>query len=195
LSGNHDDAVVNRAEGFNALAEEAVDFTRNVLKPGSMAGPRKRARWAFLQECPTRVLDDDVLYVHGSPRDDRVEYILESDVLFGHAEKIESIFLMSPHLLFVGHTHVPGIIGRGAGFWHPEDNGAEYEIEPDKKLIINVGSVGQPRDGDNRACYVLTDGERVVYRRVSYDFRKTITKMGRVGPLSKQGGERIAYGR
>ena len=195
LSGNHDYAVLTRAEGFNALAEEAVDFTRNALKPGTMAGSRKRARWRFLQECPTRVLDDDVLYVHGSPRDDRTEYILESDVLFGNAEKIEDIFMMTPHLLFVGHTHMPGIIGMGSGFWHPEDNGAQHEIRPEAKLIVNVGSVGQPRDGDNRACYVLADKERVIYRRVPYDFRKTIAKMDRVGPVSVQAGERIAYGR
>jgi len=204
LSGNHDYAVVTSPRYFNALAEEAVNYTRRVLKPGSLGlgrlgrlggQGRKQARWEFLERLPTRIEEGDFLYVHGSPRDERNEYILESDVIFGGHAKIREIFEMTPWLLFVGHTHVPGIIGPDFGFWRPEENGAVFEIPSQGKFIINVGSVGQPRDGDNRACYVLADKERITYRRVAYDVGRTIEKMSRVGPISKEAAGRLDQGR
>ena len=194
LSGNHDYAVLTHAVRFNPLAEEAVEYTREVLRPGMFSGSRKRERWSFLETCPTRVEEEDVLYVHGSPRDDRNEYILESDITFGNIEKIRGIFEITSRLLFVGHTHVPGIIEPDFEFRHPEDNDARFDLDPDKKYLINVGSVGQPRDGDNRACYVLFDGEAVVYRRVEYNYRETMEKMDRVGPISKETANRIELG-
>jgi diadenosine tetraphosphatase ApaH/serine/threonine PP2A family protein phosphatase len=196
LSGNHDFAVLTRAERFNPLAVEAVDYTRNVLKPGGFFSfGRKKARWEFLETRNTRQVDDDVLYVHGSPRDDRNEYILESDIVFGNVDKVTQIFEQVPRLLFVGHTHVPGVITTEMTFWHPDDNGSSFELKANMKHIINVGSVGQPRDGDNRACYVLFDGARLIYRRVPYNFRKTMEKMARVGPISRDAADRLEYGR
>ncbi len=195
LSGNHDYAVLTKAERFNPLAEEAVDYTRRVLKPSALSLGRRKARWEFLEGLPTRITEDDVLYVHGSPRDDRNEYILESDLIFGNVAKIEDIFSMSPHLLFVGHTHVPGVIDRDFQFRHPDDKQSEFELDSDGKYIVNVGSVGQPRDGDNRACYVLFEGRRVVYRRVQYNFRETMKNMERVGPISKEAADRLEFGR
>jgi predicted phosphodiesterase len=195
LSGNHDYAVLTRAERFNPLAEEAVEYTRRVLKPSALSVGRKRTRWHFLESFPTRIQEEDILYVHGSPRDDRNEYILESDIVFGNVEKIAQVLEMTPRLLFVGHTHVPGIIGPEMSFWHPPDNGATFDFTQADKFIVNVGSVGQPRDGDNRACYVQVDGDRVTYRRVVYDFRRTMDKMARVGPISKEAADRLEYGR
>ena len=195
LSGNHDYAVLTQAERFNPLAEEAVDYTRRLLKPTKWSVGHRRGRWRFLEEQPTRIVEGDVLYVHGSPRDDRNEYILESDIVFGNVDKIREILELTPRLLFIGHSHVPGIIGSEMSFWHPEDNGASFETAPEGKFIINVGSVGQPRDGDNRSCYVLVDEHEVIYRRVPYDFRKTMSKMGRVGPISKEASDRLEYGR
>jgi len=195
LSGNHDYAVLTRAERFNPLAEEAVDYTRRVLKPAVLSVGRKKARWAFLESLPTRVAEDDLLYVHGSPRDERNEYILESDIVFGNLQKIRDIFDLVPRLLFVGHTHVPGLITTDFEFLHPPDNGTAYDLEPGRKYLINVGSVGQPRDGDNRACYLLYTGQKVIYRRVAYDFQKTMSRMDRVGPISREASERLMYGR
>ena len=195
LSGNHDYAVLTSAERFNPLAEEAVDFTRRVLKPPSFSFGRKKARWQYLEEMPTRLPEEDVLYVHGSPRDDRIEYILESDLIFGNHEKIRQIFNMITRLLFVGHTHVPGVIGADLRFLHIEEMDYTVELEPEEKYIINVGSVGQPRDGDNRACYVLLDGSHITFRRVPYDIGKTMAKMERVGPISREAADRLEYGR
>ncbi len=195
LSGNHDYAVLTHADRFNPLAEEAVDYTRNVLKPASLSGGHKKARWRFLELLPTRLTEGDLFFVHGSPRDDRNEYILESDILFGMADKIRQIFEMTPRLLFVGHTHFPGIIDPEITFRHPEENASVFDLPPDQKAIVNVGSVGQPRDSDNRACYALVDENRITYRRVEYPFRVTMSKMDRVGPISKEAAGRLEYGR
>ena len=195
LSGNHDYAVLTRAERFNPLAEEAVDYTRGVLKPATLSGGRKKARWRFLESLPTRITEDDILYVHGSPRDDRNEYILESDIAFGMVDKIRQVFEMTPRLLFVGHTHYPGVIDPAFNFRHPDDSGVVFELPADQKAIINVGSVGQPRDGNNRACYALVEGNRVTYRRVQYSYRMTMSKMTRVGPISQEAADRLEYGR
>jgi len=195
LSGNHDFAVITLPDRFNPLAVEAINYTRSLVKPSALSVGRKRARWRFLEGLPTRKQEGDVLYVHGSPRDDRNEYILESDIVFGNAEKISQVFNVIPRLLFVGHTHVPGVIGTDMTFRHPGDNGAAFELDPQRRYIINVGSVGQPRDGDNRSCYLLVDGARIIYRRVPYDFRQTMAKMARVGPISRDAADRLEYGR
>jgi predicted phosphodiesterase len=195
LSGNHDYAVITKAVRFNPLAEEAVEFTRQELKPTALSLGRKKTRWQFLEQLPTRIEEGAVLYVHGSPRDDRNEYILESDMVFGNQDKISDIFTLVTRLLFVGHTHVPGIINTAFEFLHPDGDNVRFDLDPQEKYIINVGSVGQPRDGDNRACYVLFDDGAVTYRRVSYDFRKTMTEMTRVGPISHDAADRLEYGR
>ena len=194
LSGNHDYAVLTTASRFNALAREAINFTRQVLKPDASSTSRKHERWKFIEGLPVRNEESDVLCVHGSPRDERNEYILESDAIFGSRDKIRGIFALTPRLLFVGHTHVPGIIGEDYGFWYPEGDGATFECPPEKKYIINVGSIGQPRDGNNRACYVLIDDSGITYRRVPYDFEKTIKKLSHVGPISVDVALRLAYG-
>ncbi len=116
-------------------------------------------------------------------------------MVFGNIRKIEEVFDLVPRLLFVGHSHVPGIIGPDRSFWHPEDTGVVYELDPEAKYIINVGSVGQPRDGDNRSCYVILEGNKITYYRVPYAFEKTMRKMERVGPISKEAAERLACGR
>ena len=202
LSGNHDFAVIGAAERFNPLAEEAVDFTRRRLKPGLLKGDwyrfgssRTRARWQFIEELLLDKRERDVLYVHGSPRDPRNEYILETDIAFGNIDKVEEIFAMMPRLCFVGHTHVPGVIDEEFQFLPPMAVNHSIELDPDRKYIINVGSVGQPRDNDPRACYVVVNGEIISYRRVDYDFHKTMAKMKAIGPLSEQHADRLEQGR
>ena len=202
LSGNHDYAVLTEAERFNPLAEEAVEATRERLKPGLLKGDwyrfgksRTRARWQFLERLFLDKRERDILYVHGSPLDPRNEYILETDLVFGNIDKIEEILAVIPRFCFVGHTHVPGIITEEFQFLHPVDFHLTMRFEPDQKYIVNVGSVGQPRDGDNRACYVVMDNDTITYRRVKYDFHKTMSKMQSLGPLSAQHAERLEQGR
>jgi len=200
LSGNHDYAVLTIAERFNPLAEEAVNFTRNELRPGFFSLRRRRRRWQFLRDQLLSKRETDILYVHGSPRDERNEYILESDITFGNYDKIEECFSRVPRLCFIGHSHVPGLVTEEMEYYAPEDVDYEYELAPEMKYIINVGSVGQPRDGDNRSCYAVMEinansKDKVHWRRVEYDFKKTMEKMARVGPISRDAAKRLEEGR
>ena len=96
-----------------------------------------------------------------------------------NSRKMERIGALFDRVCFCGHTHVPGVfIERASGEWefiHPKDCENGFAVGG-CKLICNVGSVGQPRDGDDRACYALFDGERIWFRRVDYDLETTIRK-------------------
>lgn len=198
LSGNHDYATLTFPEHFNPLAAEAIKYTKTVLEPGKFRTPwgsRKKARWQFLQDLPVRKRETETLYVHGSPRDERNEYILESDILYGNYDKIDEIFSMIPRLCFIGHSHVPGIITQDYRFLKPVDYNYQISLEPGQKYIINVGSVGQPRDGDNRASYVIVQEDLIVFHRIAYDFHATMSKMERIGEISKEAAVRLQLGR
>jgi diadenosine tetraphosphatase ApaH/serine/threonine PP2A family protein phosphatase len=93
----------------------------------------------------------------------------------------------------VGHTHLPCAIEEDLKTFRPEDDAGSYTLG-EKKVIINVGSVGQPRDGDNRACYVTFDGKVVTYHRVPYDYQRTREKIEAVPELDNRLGARLVEG-
>src|SRR5262249_519838 len=97
---------------------------------------------------------------------------------------------------FLGHTHVPGIFVLDQGddvHYVPAVEGKKYKIK-ERKMIVNVGSVGQPRDGDNRACWVLArDDGRFPFRRVEYEIEKTADKIAK-GGLHKSLASRLFVG-
>ena len=95
------------------------------------------------------------LYVHGSPRNPLSEYVFPEDIY--NRRKMERLFQLFDRYCFQGHTHVPGIFTEDFQFFSPDEIDREYVLG-DGKLMINVGSVGQPRDRDHRACYVILDG-------------------------------------
>ncbi|MHC4608361.1 MAG: metallophosphoesterase family protein [Planctomycetota bacterium] len=128
-----------------------------------------------------------------------MEYILRSDCIDltgGVPEKIRDIFSRFERLCFVGHTHDPGVITEDSRFLHPGEVDHKFEFEEGKKYLVNVGSVGQPRDGDPRACYVVFDRpNKIQWRRIEYDFRKTMEKIFNNPKLDPRAGERLAHGR
>jgi diadenosine tetraphosphatase ApaH/serine/threonine PP2A family protein phosphatase len=87
---------------------------------------------------------------------------------------------------------LPGVFTE-SGFFAPEDVGGQWRL--DGKAMVNVGSVGQPRDGDWRACYVLLDGNVVRFRRVEYDVKTTAKKIHAVAELPDALGDRLSLGR
>ncbi|MBI2930206.1 MAG: metallophosphoesterase [Planctomycetes bacterium] len=198
LMGNHDEAVVKEAYGFNPVAKAAVAWTREQLRPGLFAGRAKRDRWNYLCNLPLTHKEDTVLYVHGSPRDPTMEYILRSDCVDltgGIPEKIRDIFSRFDRVCFVGHTHDPGVITEESRFITPKECDHQFRFEGKKKYVINIGSVGQPRDGDTRACYVVFDGDLVRWRRIEYDYQSTMKKIFGTPQLDPRAGERLALGR
>lgn len=177
LLGNHEEAVLFGAVGFNDKARKAIDWTREeLLTGGSMDGDdavaRDRQLWDFIGSLRKSEQDGEFAYVHGSPRDPTREYVFAQDRFDQH--KMNEIFAsFDGRACFMGHTHIPGVFEEDYSFRTPRDLGGTYALGQ-KKALVNVGSVGQPRDGDSRACYVIFDFETVSYRRVEYDLEKAV---------------------
>jgi len=199
LMGNHDEAAFLSPFGFNAVARQAIDWTRERIEPTWHSGPTCRARWQFLTSLPLTHKIDTITFVHGGPRAPTWDYILDGDtaaVLGEPSEKLVETFEMIDGPCFVGHTHIPGVIeGVDGDFMTPDELGGVYEYHPSRKAIINVGSVGQPRDGDPRACYVTMDETVVAYHRVEYDWQKTCRRIIEIPGLPDLAGERLVVGR
>lgn len=197
LLGNHDQGAMFDPEGFNPPAERAIFWTRSQLEVSPEPRDQREARWEFLAERPRMFKENGFLYVHGSARNPLNEYVFPEDIY--NQRKMDRIFAMIEKYCFQGHTHVPGIFteslpGDTFQFHSPEDLDYSYRLDG-RKTMCNVGSVGQPRDGDNRACYVLLDGESIQYRRIEYDIDTTVKKIHDIPELDNFLGDRLRDGR
>ena len=192
ILGNHEMAVMGDHEDFNVRAKAAVRWTKRQLTMRGEVAEANKKLWDFLGEMKKIFVEGPFVYVHGSPRDYTREYIFQRDIY--NEEKLSDIFSKFPSYCFVGHTHIPGIITEENNFLRPDDIGNVYKLSG-KKAIINVGSVGQPRDGDTRACYVVLHKDAVEYRRVPYDFRRTSEKIRDTGVLPEFLAVRLEEGR
>lgn len=190
ILGNHDQAAMFDPEGFNAGAERAIFWTRAQLEQDN--SPSSEARWDFLGELPRMRRENKFLFVHGSARNPLNEYVFPEDIY--NQRKMERIFGLVDQYCFQGHTHIPGIFTEDLNFLAPEDIDFRYKLGT-PKVLVNVGSVGQPRNGDNRASYVLLDGDDVEFRRVEYDFSKTAEKIYPIPELDNFLGDRLRDGR
>jgi len=190
LLGNHDQGALFDPEGFNAGAERAIFWTRDQLE-NSRTGSGT-ARWEFLGELPRNRREDGILFVHGSARNPLNEYVFPEDIY--NPRKMEKIFALIERTCFQGHTHVPGVFTQTLNFLSPEEVGHRYQLTGEKTMI-NVGSVGQPRDGDRRACYVVLEDDVVTFRRVDYPAEVTRDKIYAIPELENFLGDRLLVGR
>jgi predicted phosphodiesterase len=194
LLGNHDQGALFDPEGFNSGAERAIFWTRNQLENSGGSSAQRQKRWDFLGELPrTHQIDGGkFLFVHGSARNPLNEYVFPEDIY--NKRKLEKIFALVPQYVFQGHTHVPGVFTENFNFFSPEEINHEYRFTKEK-VMINVGSVGQPRDGNPRACYAILEDELVRFRRVEYPLEKTIAKIYEIAELDNFLGDRLRDGR
>jgi predicted phosphodiesterase len=132
------------------------------------------------------------MFVHGSPREPTNEYVFPEDIY--NYRKMEALFNLVPKYCFQGHTHIPGVFTSKLEFVTPEDCNYEYRLTHEKAMI-NVGSVGQPRDSDPRACYVILDGDHVIFRRVEYPIDVVANKIYAIESLDNMLGDRLRAGR
>ncbi len=190
LLGNHDNGALFDPEGFSSGAEKAIFWTRQQLEDKSFPGAEER--WDFLAQLPRTVREDKNMFVHGSPRSPLNEYVFPEDIY--NQRKIERIFGFIQFYCFQGHTHVPGIFTDNCRFYSPSEISGQYTLS-NQKLMINVGSVGQPRDNDPRSSYVILDGQEIEFRRVEYDPRPTREKILAIPDLDDFLGERLLEGR
>ena len=193
VMGNHDEAMVKGPIGFSAIARGAIEWTKTNMKISLFNRDEMQPRWDYLEALPFRQTEDEFLYVHGSPREPTTEYIFEAEAAHGPSKKWEEIFAAFSRACFVGHTHLPCVIEEDLKTFRPVESEESYTLGK-KKAIINVGSVGQPRDGDNRACYVEWDGKVATFHRVEYDFMKTKEKIEAVPELDNRLGARLVEG-
>ena len=133
--------------------------------------------------------------MHGSPRRPINEYIFPDDAI-NSPDKLESVFERVDKVCIVGHTHVPGVFTDEPDFYPPSELGdSSYKFMEGEKAVINVGSVGQPRDMDPRACYVILHPDRAEFVRIPYDIDVTANKIRAIPALSPWLAERLNMGR
>ena len=198
LLGNHDQGALFDPDGFNSGAERAIRWTRTQLELHDRLPRNSKAMLTdFLGELPRSHTHGDFLFVHGSARRPLDEYVFPEDIY--DPLKISHIFELVGRYCFQGHTHIPGVFTTGPEFLAPNVPPSEREATidlPPHKAMVNVGSVGQPRDGDNRACYViLEDDRRVRFRRIEYPFAVTAKKIHDIADLDNFLGDRLEKGR
>lgn len=201
LMGNHDFGVLYEPTNFNPGAESAAFWTRDQFDKEPDAKLREE-RYEFLGRLRVRVVDNPpeltfpILCVHGSPRRPVNEYIFPDDAV-NAPDKMESIFARVEKVGICGHTHVPGVFTNEPDFYPPGELGenATYRFSPGEKAIINVGSVGQPRDHDPRASYAVLYPDRVEFVRLPYNIDATAKKIKAIPQLNDWLGDRLYEGR
>lgn len=168
LRGNHEQAVLDGPFGFNPVAAAAIRWTRAAVDA------RGGDLLPFLRALPERVDAPGATLVHGSPAQPLDEYVFADDALDhlpqgqDYAPKLARSFRLIDRPCFIGHTHVPGVIRGDLTWGSPSDLGGGFDTGGGR-CLVNVGSAGQPRDGDTRTGYALLEGERVTWRRLAYD--------------------------
>jgi predicted phosphodiesterase len=188
VAGNHERAATGAigTEEFNPDAAASALWTKGTLSEREAKG---------LDALPEVITQDGCTLVHGTLRWPIWEYLVSEDVALAHLQ------LQETPLGFVGHTHVPLIASWEPS--HPEEcelfrlhDGAVVNIGGEGKVVINPGSVGQPRDGDPRASYVLYDTDEGTVRltRVEYEVNATQKLMTEAG-LPRWLIERLSFGR
>jgi diadenosine tetraphosphatase ApaH/serine/threonine PP2A family protein phosphatase len=172
--GNHDAAVFSGTDlaVFNPHAREAMAWTAAQLSNDDVA---------YLRGLPYRVSTDDLLFVHSAPRAPE-----QWDYVFSGMEARQHGRYFHERICFIGHSHVPGIYAIDAGI---------REYIHGQRYLINVGSVGQPRDGDWRSSYGLLDTVSGTYenRRIEYDV-ETAARRIRMRGLPPRLAERLGLG-
>jgi len=195
LLGNHDYGALYEPTNFNAAAEQAAYWTRaqfDAEKDKDVAAKR----WEFLGELRVRTQMGDFLAVHGTPRRPINEYLFPDDAI-NSPVKMKQIFERIPKHSMSGHTHVPGIFTDEPDFYPPDDIDDSFNFENEQHIIINPGSVGQPRNLDPRSSYAILDDEAhtVDFFRLDYDIETVREKIYAIPDLSNWLGDRLREGR
>jgi len=184
VAGNHDWAVVDlfSINYFNSNAKKAILWTKQNLNDQDKY---------YLSSLKIIYKNNDLTLVHGSLNKPEDFYYM-TDIETAE----ESFSLLENNLCFIGHTHISGVFVKDKEqriyYYDPE----YIPLKEENKYIINVGSVGQPRDGNPLACYCIfdTDKKEVFIKRKNYDIKSTYNKIIKAGlPLFL--AERLYWGR
>ncbi len=192
IRGNHDQALGAREmPNFHPRAQAAIEWTRERM----FDAPYGREIMKTLINLPRTGRVNGFLFVHGSPVAPTMEYLLPADSY--DRERMAKEFAKVPQngIAFNGHTHIPGVIVRGSPFLPPEALQNESLEILGRQAIVNVGSVGQPRDGNPKACYLTVEtGGVVCYHRVKYDVESVCKRILAIKELDPFLGQRLLAG-
>lgn len=177
IRGNHDKAAsgISGLEDFNPVARAAAEWTRSQLTPENMR---------YLRSLPAGpIVTDGVALVHGAVED-------EDEYVFAPDQALTGLIASQSPVTFFGHTHIQGGFSYDGAKIEPVElwvmrgtNPAIIGLEPNKRYLLNPGSIGQPRDGDPRAAFAIADLERrqVEFWRTAYDISAVQDRMERAG--------------
>ena len=181
IAGNHDAAVAEMTpiSRFNPLAREAIVWTKKIIDQNENE---------FLSTLPLLKSERGCVFVHASlDRPDEWQYVYTIDDAYKNFE------FFKEKVCFIGHSHIPVIFKGGKNFEYFVS--PSIKIEEDFRYIVNAGSIGQPRDHDPRACFLIYDTEKCTfeYKRVQYDIAGAQTKIRKAG-LPEIEAVRLAIG-
>lgn len=184
IAGNHDHAslLLTDISNFNDIAKAAVIWTKEVLSEENSA---------FLRQLPLTIKDqaNNIFFVHASPKDPG-----EWNYILTMGEARINFHYFTEQICFIGHSHQPFIIENDSSNLACPSK-PEIELREGMRYLVNVGSVGQPRDHNPEPCYVICDLEnrRLSIRRTKYDLegaQKAIIEAG----LPRELADRLAHG-
>ena len=161
IMGNHDGAVVDKVnlDYFNDIAREAIAWTKKHAPREDMG---------FLDHLKLLYKNEDLILAHGTLHEpEAFHYLMDKQ------QATESFLLVDRPVCFVGHSHIPGVFIKKEKEIQYSSK-IDFHLEEQCRYIVNVGSVGQPRDRDPRAAYCLfdTDSKEIILKRVSYDIEE-----------------------
>jgi predicted phosphodiesterase len=171
LLGNHDIAAINleHTHNFNIHARIAIEWTSQTLSDSNKS---------FLKALPTKKTKNPLTLVHSTPYEPDMWYYITS-----LEEAAFNFQFFSTRVCIVGHTHIPSIFTlEGEEICSHKERYISFKNKDTMRLLINAGSVGQPRDHDNRSCYGILDthDESYTIRRIAYNFLKAQEKMRKI---------------
>ncbi len=185
VAGNHDFGVLGKTDTseFNDAAKKAIEWTKQVLTDDTKK---------FLGALSIKKEKDNIILVHSSPQNPEVwEYIINL------RQAQDEFEFFKEEICFIGHSHTPFIVEKDLS-----NNDCKYisdqkiKIKNDCKYLINVGSVGQPRDGDSRACASIFDTKTksFEFHRIEYNIQRAQEKIITAG-LPSILAERLSKGK
>ena len=166
LMGNHDYAAIGLADiqYFNEYAKLSTFWTRDKLSDENLE---------YLKTLPFDAEYDNYILVHASPKSpSNWDYVLSVN------DAKDQLKAFKQKVCFIGHSHVPVIFSK-SDYYRQTD----FVLNNNQKYLVNVGSVGQPRDGDPRCCFIIFDEKKntVEYVRLDYEIQKTYEKISQAG--------------
>jgi predicted phosphodiesterase len=184
VMGNHDSALLGKTplSKFNQPAADAINWTKPRLKP---------QHYKFLENLRMREEIGEIQLVHSSPlQSEEWHYLTDQEDLERNFRYFQGF------LCLFGHVHKPFIAEQKADGSVRILEETEYTLQKDCRYLVNVGSVGQPRDGNPRTCYVFydSDSKKLSIRRLDYDFETTAKKTIEAG-LPEYLANRLKTGR